>query len=230
MINTPAELETKLIELSPILHDKFNVSKIGYFGSFARNEQTETSDIDLLIESPEPPDIWMLKEELAPLFGRSVDVVINGQVLPELQESIMEDVRFVEGSMIVGAPFPLPGDKRYMKQKQYGIYLKDILQSLKQIIQYVGNCTLDELLQDEMRRDAVERRFTVIGEAADKVPQYARDKYPEIPWAQMVGFRNIVVHHYDGISYNKMWETIQNNVPQNIADMERIGQLEGYSE
>jgi uncharacterized protein with HEPN domain len=142
----------------------------------------------------------------------------------------MEDVRFVEGNVIVGASFPLPNDKRYMKQKRYDIYLKDILQSLKQIIQYVGNCTLGELLQDEMRRDAVERRCTVSGEAAGQVPQAVRDKYPEIQWTQMVGFRHIVVHHYDGISYDKMWETIKNNLSQNIADMERICQLEKFSE
>ncbi|MBY0424111.1 MAG: nucleotidyltransferase domain-containing protein, partial [Cytophagales bacterium] len=43
------DIEIKLSTLKPILHQRFNVDKIGYFGSFARNEQTETSDLDILV-------------------------------------------------------------------------------------------------------------------------------------------------------------------------------------
>jgi uncharacterized protein with HEPN domain/predicted nucleotidyltransferase len=225
-INTPAELEAKLIELSPMLHDKFNVSKIGYFGSFARNEQTETSDIDLILESPDSLDRWTLKEELAPIFGRKVDVVVNGQVLPELRESIMEDVRFLDGNIIVGASFPQQGDKRFMKQKRCDIYLKDILNALQKIKTKTANQDFQSFIADEDVCMIVERCFTVIGEAAGKVSQSIRDKYPEISWTSMIGLRNIVVHDYDGIRYDKIWEIIQNDVSKNIVDLERILQLE----
>jgi uncharacterized protein with HEPN domain len=69
---------------------------------------------------------------------------------------------------------------------------------------------------------AIERCFTIIGEAAGKMPQYAREKYPEIPWGQIVGFRNIVVHDYNDIDYIKMWNTIKNDIPQNIVEIERM--------
>ncbi|MDR3182598.1 MAG: DUF86 domain-containing protein [Planctomycetaceae bacterium] len=228
MIHTPAELESKLFELLPMLHTRFNVSKVGYFGSFARNQQTDTSDIDILVESPAEINKWILKDELSELFGRKVDVVINSQVLPELRDSIMEDIRYVAENEIVGAPFPQPGEKRFMKQKRYDIYLQDILKSLKQITAVTTDKDFETFIGDEVLVLAVERCFTIAGEAANKVPADAQQKHPEVPWRKMTDFRNVVVHEYDGIDYSKMWNIIKNDVPQVLACLEQV--LNGLTE
>jgi uncharacterized protein with HEPN domain/predicted nucleotidyltransferase len=225
-INTPAELEAKLIELSPILHEKFNVSKIGYFGSFARNQQTADSDIDILIEAADSDNLYVLPDELSAIFGREVEVVEKDRILAELRESILEDVRYVQGNVIVGASFPQPGDTRYMKQKRYDIYLRDILYNLRKVETKTAGLDLESFVTDEDLYYIIVRCFTIIGEAASKVPQEVREKYPNVSWASMVGLRNVVVHDYDGIDYTRMWNTIKNNIPQDVIEMERIVEIE----
>jgi len=147
------------MELSPVLNEKFRLTKIGYFGSFARGEQKEDSDIDLLVESTEPLNCWDLSEKLAAMFGRKVDVVVSGLVLEELRESIMEDVRFIDGKSIVGPAFPQSGDRRYMKQKRIDIYLKDILGAMKKIESKTTGLDVKSFAADEDICMIVERCF-----------------------------------------------------------------------
>jgi uncharacterized protein with HEPN domain/predicted nucleotidyltransferase len=225
-INTPAELEAKLIELSPILHEKFNVSKIGYFGSFARNQQTDDSDIDILVEAADSNNLYILPDELSAIFGREVDVVEKDRILAELRESILEDVRYIDGNIVVGASFPQPGDTRYMKKKRYDIYLRDILNGLRKIETKTAGLDFESFVANEDVYVFVERFFITVGEAAGKVPQEIREKYPTVAWTSMIGLRNVVVHDYDGIDYAKMWDTIKNNIPQDIIEMERIVEAE----
>lgn len=84
----------KLKELKPILKDKYKVKKIGIFGSFARKEETENSDIDILVEFSE--DIgWEfidLKNFLEKKLDRKVDLVTLEAIKPELKENILKEV------------------------------------------------------------------------------------------------------------------------------------------
>ncbi|MDR0522538.1 MAG: DUF86 domain-containing protein, partial [Planctomycetaceae bacterium] len=68
----------------------------------------------------------------------------------------------------------------------------------------------------------IERCFTIAGEAAVKMPEYARQKFPQIPWREMSDFRNVVVHEYGSIDYRKMWTIIQNDIPEVLAKLEKI--------
>ncbi|MDR3109614.1 MAG: DUF86 domain-containing protein [Planctomycetaceae bacterium] len=225
-INTPLELESKLVELSPILCEKYNISQIGYFGSFSRNQQTDTSDIDILIDAPASKNYFDMSDELTEMFGREVQVVRKDLLLDEFRDSILEDVRFVDGDRIVGAQFPQPGDRRYMKEKRYDVYLKNMLERMLNIVEYVGSYRYEDLLNNDMALDAIEMCFSVIGEAAGKVPQHVREKYPSVPWTSMIQLRNIVVHDYDGVDYSRMWDTIKNDLPQNIIDFTYIVERE----
>jgi predicted nucleotidyltransferase len=79
---------------------QFNILKIGIFGSYARNEQTENSDIDILIEmQPETEDIFekrlMLKELLSKHFSKPVDVCHLRAIKPLFRELILKDVIYV---------------------------------------------------------------------------------------------------------------------------------------
>jgi uncharacterized protein with HEPN domain/predicted nucleotidyltransferase len=225
-INTPFELESKLIELSPVLCEKYNISNIGYFGSFARNQQTDSSDIDILIDASDPKNYFDMSDELAEMFGREVQVVRKDLLIDEFRDSILEDVRFVDGDHIVGPPFPQPGDKRYMKEKRYDVYLKEILENMLRIVEYVGTYEFEDILKDNRTLDAVNYCFSKIGEAAGKIPQHVREKYPNVPWTSMIQLRNIVVHDYNGVDYSKMWNTIKNDLPQNIIDFTYIVEQE----
>lgn len=98
--------------------------------------------------------------------------------------------------------------------RNYMLYLEDILESVKNIRSYVGKFDSNKLLKDRMRVDAVVRNFEIIGEAASKIPQETRDKYPSIEWRRISDFRNVLAHEYFGVDYELMWEIIKEKLPE----------------
>ena len=78
--------------------------------------------------------------------------------------------------------------KLYMyKDYNYTIYFEDILASIEKINRYVDNYSFNDLIEDDMRVDAVIRNLEIIGEAAGEIPQEIRDKYPNIEWRKIIG-------------------------------------------
>lgn len=92
-----SEIESKLRNLKPILSDKFSVVRIGYFGSYSKNEQTEDSDIDILVEFGKPIgwDFFDLQEMLENELKIKVDLVSNKALKNQLKESILHQVKYV---------------------------------------------------------------------------------------------------------------------------------------
>ncbi len=92
------EIEEKLKGLKPVLQEKFNVEKIGIFGSYARGEEAEGSDIDILVEFSKPIgwEFIDLKEYLETILGREVDLVTTGALKPQIKEQILKEVVYSE--------------------------------------------------------------------------------------------------------------------------------------
>lgn len=72
----------------------------------------------------------------------------------------------------------------------------------------------NDFIIDDKTCDAVIRNFEIIGEAANRLPEEFREKYPEINWFRIRGFRNRIVHDYMGIDYNIVWNIIINDLDQ----------------
>jgi predicted nucleotidyltransferase len=87
-------LDQRLKLIKPILKDKYKVNKIGYFGSYARGEQTEQSDIDILVGFSEPIGLEFieLKNYLEEILDKKVDLVTTNALKPQLKESILQEV------------------------------------------------------------------------------------------------------------------------------------------
>jgi len=77
-------------------------------------------------------------------------------------------------------------------EREYILYLEDMLQSMQRIEEYINNLDFQEFKMKSMVVDAVIRNFEVIGEASKKVPGAIQKKYPEIPWRKMYGLRNLI--------------------------------------
>jgi len=101
-------------------------------------------------------------------------------------------------------------------------YLVDILESAKIALDYVFNKSWDEFSEDVQCQDAVVRRIEIIGEAARRVSQETRDEYPQIPWREMTSMRNLVIHEYDVVDINQVWDTVQNKLPSLIEELSKI--------
>jgi uncharacterized protein with HEPN domain len=66
------------------------------------------------------------------------------------------------------------------------------------------------------------RQLGIIGEAARKVSQETRNAHPEIPWSEIIGMRNRLIHEYSRINLQRVWDTIQNDIPRLITLIEPL--------
>ena len=94
------------------------------------------------------------------------------------------------------------------------IYLLHILESINLIEKYSQGLTYAEFLKNPMIQDAILRRLEVIGEAVKKLSDDLKKKYPEIPWRDIAGMRDKLIHHYFGVDLKIVWNTIKKDIPQ----------------
>ncbi len=97
--------------------------------------------------------------------------------------------------------------------RDYTLYLKDMLEAMEAIEKFVEGVDFDNFQKNDMVSSAVIRKFEIIGEAAKKVPDTIRNKYPEIPWKEMSGMRDRLIHFYFGVKYSLVWQTVKDIIP-----------------
>jgi uncharacterized protein with HEPN domain len=88
------------------------------------------------------------------------------------------------------------------------VYLQDILAAARLAREYVEGKNRDEFLHDTQCQDATVRRLEIIGEAARRISDETRSRYPDLPWGEMIGMRNIMVHEYDLVDVTIVWDTL----------------------
>ncbi|MBS1551081.1 MAG: DUF86 domain-containing protein [Bacteroidetes bacterium] len=101
-------------------------------------------------------------------------------------------------------------------------YLMDILESAKIAVNYLKDISLEKFEKDLKTQDAVIRRLEIIGEASSKVSDETQNNYSEVSWKKMKGMRNLLIHNYNYIDIGIIWETVKNNLPPLIKELERI--------
>jgi len=108
------------------------------------------------------------------------------------------------------------------KERNYTIYLQDILVAMTRIAEYLEGYTFDQFKKDYKTVDAVIRNFDIIGEASRKLPDHIKDNNPDLPWDEMYLLRNKVSHEYFGIDYEIIWDVCINHLPENRGQIQSI--------
>ena len=106
--------------------------------------------------------------------------------------------------------------------RDYRLYLKDILSAMESIEGFVEGMDLEGFQADDRTASAVMRKFEIIGEAAKQIPDEIRQNYPQVPWKEMAGMRDRLVHFYFGIDYRLVWRTIKERLPQVKPEIQRM--------
>ena len=97
MVTSSGDIEITLKELKPFLADEYFISHIGYFGSYSSGDQTEESDIDILVEFSKPigRKFFTLESYLEKVLGKKIDLVTIGALKHQLKDIILDQVKFV---------------------------------------------------------------------------------------------------------------------------------------
>lgn len=93
------------------------------------------------------------------------------------------------------------------------LYLADILDAIEAIERFVTGFDEARFLADELVQSAVLQKLSIIGEAAAKLSDATRDRLPEIPWKEIIGFRNIAVHAYFSVDWRIVFVTVADDLP-----------------
>jgi uncharacterized protein with HEPN domain len=102
------------------------------------------------------------------------------------------------------------------------VYVLDILDAARLALSYIKDIAEAAFYKDTQCQDSVIRRLEMIGEAARRISEPTLIAHPEVPWQEMIGLRNILIHEYDDIDLSIVWHTVRNELPRLISTLETI--------
>lgn len=109
-----------------------------------------------------------------------------------------------------------------MSERDIKLYLRDILDAINAIEKFVEGMDFEGFKEDDKTSSAVIRKFEIIGEATRNIPKSVKEKYPHIPWKEMAGFRDKLIHFYFGIKYELVWDTVKLRLPELKENIQKV--------
>jgi uncharacterized protein with HEPN domain len=107
-------------------------------------------------------------------------------------------------------------------------YVEDIIEAMEKAEVLLEGITYTEFVSDFRTNLAIVRLLEIIGEATKRLPLSFRSRYSHIPWKEMAGMRDIIIHSYDKVNLRTVWDTVKNRVPIVKPQLQQI--LSDYQE
>ena len=98
-------------------------------------------------------------------------------------------------------------------RRNIALYLKDIIQNMQDAEEFIRDIAHENFANDKKTFNAVVRAIEVIGEAAKNISPGLRRKYPNVPWKEMAGMRDKVIHSYFGVDQEAVWIAVKSRIP-----------------
>ena len=102
------------------------------------------------------------------------------------------------------------------------LFLEDILENIADIESFVRNIPRERLETNKLRTKAILRSLEIIGEAVKHIPLELRKKHPAVPWKDVAGMRDVLIHAYFGIEHNHIWKVIERDLPLLKAEVKQM--------
>lgn len=109
-----------------------------------------------------------------------------------------------------------------MKERDYGSYIEDIVEHMNYAEEFIKDLTFEEFVSDKKTVLSVTKCIEIVGEATKHVPDSIREKYSEIPWKEMAGIRDRLVHGYFKVNLEIVWTTVIQEFPELRPMMEKV--------
>ena len=109
-----------------------------------------------------------------------------------------------------------------MSNRSDDLLILDMMESLEAVFSYTKGVTEEAFLANREKSDAVIRNIEVIGEAAGNLSETFQEKHSEIPWHQIIGMRNRLIHGYFGVSLKIIWQVVAVDLPVLYEQIKKI--------
>ena len=205
-----------LSEHKRTLSERFGVLDVALFGSAARDEATEDSDVDVLVwfdADAEKRRPYEAQSYLEDVFGCKVDLVDDRNLRTEFRPYVEED--------ILRGP-----QSRSGRRRDWRIHVRDMIGFCEKALNLTDGMERAAFFADEGKYPGTLHYIALIGESATRVPQEIRDANPHIPWGDIIGARNRVIHGYDRIDDDRIWEIIQIGIPDLLPNLRELADSE----
>lgn len=110
-----------------------------------------------------------------------------------------------------------------MPPRDWRLRVEDILDAIARIERYVAGINSEQFKADQKTVDAVVRNLEIIGEAVRHLAAEEQNLPAAVPWTDIAGMRNILIHEYFGVDLNIIWQTVTVDLPALRAELERVG-------
>lgn len=200
---------------------------LALFGSVLRDDFRDDSDIDVLyaLEPGQTIERFAVAEELSGLLGgHEADFICIENLKWRIRDRVYADTETLYGDPPEEVTIARANRSVYGHDmvKDENLYIGDMLDIARQAQRIVSRRTRDAYDTDELFQLAVLHLVQTIGEAATHVSRTTRDLHPGIPWSEVIGMRNVLVHRYDDVDDDVIWKTVTDDLASLIAELERM--------
>jgi uncharacterized protein with HEPN domain len=107
-------------------------------------------------------------------------------------------------------------------KRDISLYLKDILKNMEKAEKFTEDMSYKNFVADEKTKYAILRCIEIMGEAVKGIPESVRKKYAEVPWKDIAGMRDKVIHFYFGIKLKRVWLAVKEDIPKIKHQIKKI--------